>query len=209
MCWLSWKVNKTLMASIVKANYRTASSGGLTAVLGSISYYAYRRDQDGQRVEREGFSRDTDGLNTVAMRDVIRQTEGDYYYRLVLSPGAEQETEVDLQTWTRDSLLTLEKEHGEFPYVAIEHRDQTDYAHVHIVLVVNQKFDKEDLQSLRDYSTELFEPRQQVYEVSRELPERHTEREVVDYSEGYVTPYHEDPEAAERLKRSRDRLFSR
>jgi hypothetical protein len=197
------------MASIVKANYRSATLGGLTAVLGSISYYTHRRDRDGHRVEREGFSRDGDDLDTAAMRDVIHQAEGDYYYRLVLSPGVERDTEVDLQTWTRDSLLALEKEHGEFPYVAIEHRDQTDFAHVHVILVLSKKLDKEDLQSLRDYSTEIFEPRLQVYEVSRDLPTRQSEREVVDYSEGYVTPYHDDPEAAERLKRTRDRSLSR
>jgi hypothetical protein len=197
------------MASIVKANYRNAASGGLTAVLGSISYYAHRRDRDGQQIERNGFSRDGDELETAAMRDVIRQAEGDYYYRLVLSPGVGRDTEVDLQTWTRDSLLALEKEHGEFPYVAIEHRDQTDFAHVHVVLVLEKKLDREDLQNLRDYSTEIFEPRFQVYEVSRDLPQRHLEKETVDYSEGYVTPYHDDPEAAERLRRSRDRSLSR
>jgi hypothetical protein len=197
------------MASVVRVNYRTAASGGLTAVLGSISYYTHRRDRDGQLVSRDGFSRDETGLDTVAMRDAIRQAEGDYYYRIVLSPGVERETEVDLQTWTRDSLLALEKEHGEFPYVAIEHRDQTDFAHVHVVLVLSQKLDKSDLQNLRDYSSDIFEPRLQVYEVSKDVPERHIEKNMVDYSEGYVTPYHDDPGALERLRRNRDKLLYR
>jgi hypothetical protein len=198
------------MASVVRANYRTATSGGLTVVLGSISYYAHRRDRDGQQVSREGFSRDATGLDTVAMRDVIRQAEGDYYYRLLLSPGANQDTNVDLQTWTRDSLLALEKEHGEFSYVAIEHRDQTDYAHVHVVMVLDKKLSKEDLENLREYSAEIFEPRREVVEPSREMLERHQpEREVDGYLEAYITSYHDDPEAIERLRRNKDKSLYR
>jgi hypothetical protein len=198
------------MASVVRANYRTAAFEGLTVVLGSISYYAHHRDRDGQLVSREGFSRDATGLDAVTMRDVIRQAEGDYYYRILLSPGADQGTNVDLQTWTRDSLLALEKEYGEFPYVAIEHRDQTDYAHVHVVMVLDKRLDKEDLENLRAYSTEIFEPRREVVEPSREILERHEpQREIDGYLDAYITSYHDDPEAIERLRRSKDKSLYR
>jgi hypothetical protein len=140
----------------------------------------------------------------------VTQQEGDYYYRLLLSPGANQDTNVDLQTWTRDSLLALEKEHGEFSYVAIEHRDQTDYAHVHVVMVLDKKLSKEDLENLREYSAEIFEPRREVVEPSREMLERHQpEREVDGYLEAYITSYHDDPEAIERLRRNKDKSLYR
>lgn len=198
------------MASIVRANYRTAASGGLTVVLGSISYYTHRRDRDGQQVSREGFSRDATGLDTVTMRDVIRQAEGDHYYRILLSPGANQDTNVDLQTWTRDSLLSLEKEYGEFPYIAIEHRDQTDHAHVHVVMVLDKKLSKEDLEILREYSAEIFEPRREIVEPSREMLERHEpQRELDGYLDAYITSYHDDPEAIERLRRNKGKSLYR
>jgi hypothetical protein len=198
------------MASIIRANYRTAASGGLTVVLGSISYYAHRRDRDGQQMSRDGFSRDATGLDAVAMRDAIRQAEGDYYYRVLLSPGAAQDTNVNLQTWTRDSLLALEKEHGEFTYVAIEHRDQTDYAHVHVVMVLDKKLEKEDLEDLREYSAEIFETRREVVEPSREMLERHEpQREADGYLDAYITSYHDDPEAIERLRRNKDKSLYR
>jgi hypothetical protein len=197
------------MASIVRANYRTAASGGLTVVLGSISYYAHRRDRDGQQVSRDGFSRDETGLDAVTMRDAIRQAQGDYYYRILLSAGADQDTNVDLQTWTRDSLLALEKEHGEFPYIAIEHRDQTDYAHVHVVIVLDKKLDKEDLDNLRAYSAEIFEPRREVVEPSRELERHEPQKELDGYLDAYITSYHDDPEATERLRRNKDKSLYR
>jgi hypothetical protein len=190
------------MLSIVKANYRHASAGGCAMTVKAVNYYAHRRDREGNLVSRDGFSRDEEGLDVAAMRDAIRQADGDYYYRVVLSPGDHKDTQVDLKDWTRDSLLALEKDYGEFTYVAIEHRDQTNHAHVHVIVVLDKKLSKDDLENLRDTSTTLYEQRRDWLEPYKDTPQRdYAEHEVIDYSDGYVTPYNDEPERMKQHKR--------
>lgn len=201
------------MATIVKTNYRHAQSGGLQAALGSIIYYSNRRDRDGERVSRSGFSRDEDGLDVAAMSALIQGGEGQLYYRMVLSPGAERDTDVSLKDWTRDMMLELEQKYSDFPYVAIEHRDQTDYAHVHVVMVLDKKLDREDLDKLRDVGSELYDMRREWYEPSltqtRE-PEKHIAKEYIEYSEGYIASYHDEPEEPSRyIKRDKNKSLDR
>jgi hypothetical protein len=201
------------MATIVKLNYQTAERGGQKSALGSINYYAHRRDVDGQFVSRMGFSREQDELDTQAMRDLIQQRDGAYYYRVVLSPGTQHDTEVDLKDWTRDVLLELEGKHGEFPYVAIEHRDQTDYAHVHVVMVLDQKLNRAELDGLRDAGTAIYEVRKEWYEpsqartrdVDRDLP-----REATTNNEAFITGYSDEPDDhTRRLRRNKSQSLDR
>jgi hypothetical protein len=201
------------MTTIVKTNYRHADRGGLKAAVGSIYYYAHRRDREGQIVERSGFNRNQDGLNTQEMQNLIQQGEGQYFYRMVLSPSAEKDSDVDLQDWTRDVLLELEGKYGNFPYVAIEHRDQTDYAHVHIVMVLDKKLDKDDLENLRDIGSELNDIQREWYQPSlsqaRE-PEKHQSREIIAYSEGFIAGYHDEPEESVKYqKRDKSKSLDR
>jgi hypothetical protein len=192
------------MATIVKVNYLSAERGGQKSAMGSVNYYAHRKDIDGQHVSRMGFSRDEDILDPQQMRDVIQQSDGSYYYRMVLSPGAEHDTAVSLKDWTRDVMLELEARHGEFPYVAIEHRDQTDYAHVHVVMVLEQKLSRTELDQLRETGTTLHEQRREWYEPttdrSRES-EQHLLHESVTYSEGFIAGYNDDPDEPIRTPR--------
>ena len=191
------------MATVIKANYRHASSGGEAKVLSSLKYYVHRRDRDGQQISRSGFSREGDELDTPAMRDLIRGAEGPYYYRMVLSPGTTPDMQVDLQAWTRDTLLELEKDHGEFPYVAIEHRDQTNHPHVHVILVLDKKLIREQFLSLREVGTELFELRREWYEPSRDHSvelELQLSRDI-DYSETFIAAYTADLENVVKQKR--------
>jgi hypothetical protein len=192
------------MATIVKTNYCHADRGGLKAAVGSVYYYAHRRDREGQVVERFGFSREQEGLNAQQMSELIQQGDGQYFYRMVLSPGAEKDSDVDLREWTRDTLLELEEKYDEFPYVAIEHRDQTDHAHVHVVAVLDKKLDRDDLESLRDVGSELYDMQREWYEPSlsqaRE-PEKHQSREMIAYSEGFIAGYQDEPE--ESIKQQR------
>lgn len=201
------------MAIIVKTNYCHADRGGLKAAVGSVSYYAHRRDREGQVVERFGFSRELEGLNTQQMSELIQQGDGQYFYRMVLSPGAEKDSDVDLREWTRDVLLELEGKYGDFPYVAIEHRDQTDYAHVHVVAVLDKKLDRDDLENLREVGGELHDRQREWYEPSsshsRE-PEQHLSREMISYSEGYVAGYHDEPEdSIKQLRRDKSKSLDR
>lgn len=201
------------MATIVKLNYQSTDRGGQKSAVGSVNYYAHRRDMDGQVASRTGFSRDSDNLDTQAMRDLIQQSDGTYYYRMVLSPGAEHDTDVNLKNWTRDVLLELEGKHGEFPYVAIEHRDQTDYAHVHVVMVLDRKLDRADLDKLRDAGTTLYEQRRDWYEPSQSPTsdvEKDVTKEPVAYDETFIAGYNDEPDDhTRRLRRNQNKSLDR
>jgi hypothetical protein len=199
------------MATIIKLNYQTEQQGGQKSALGSISYYAHRRDMDGQQVSRMGFSRDRDDLTTQEMRDVIEKGGGDYYYRMVLSPGTEKDTSLDLKDWTRDLMLELEGKHGEFPYVAIEHRDQTDHAHVHIVMVLDQKLTRAELNQMREAGTMMHELRRDWYEPSQVRDaDRFVAREPVAYSETSIAGYSDEPDdQLQRLHKHKSKSLDR
>lgn len=199
------------MATIVKLNYRTAQQGGQTSALGSINYYAHRKDIDGQQTIRTGFSRDHDELDTQTMKDLIEKSSGAYYYRMVLSPGAEHDTSLDLKDWTRDLMLELEGKHGEFPYVAIEHRDQTDHAHVHVVMVLDQKLTRADLDQLRDAGTELYELRRDWYEPNQERDtDKQVSREAIPQNEAFIGGYNDEPDdQTRRLRRDKNKSLDR
>jgi hypothetical protein len=199
------------MATIVKTNYATAWQGGRTRASAAINYYAHRDNVDGQRVNRMGFSRDLEGLDTQAMKDVIEKTDGNYYYRMVLSPGAAHDTELDLKDWTRDLMLELEDKHGNFPYVAIEHRDQTDYAHVHVVMVLQQKLTQQELDHLRDAGTALCELRREIYEPSQtKIADKHLEQEPITMSETFIAGYSDEPDdQMQRLRKDKSKSLDR
>lgn len=164
--------------AVVKANYRRVQSGRFRAAARAIAYYARRRDREGQLAERQGFSRDHSDLDVQAMRAEIDRAEGAYLYRMVLAPGAPSETHVDLRDWTRDTLLELERDRGEFPYVAVEHRDQTEHAHVHVVMVLDEKLTREDFARLREAGSDLFQLRRSWYALSQD-PTLELERKAV------------------------------
>lgn len=190
------------MATIIKANYGSAQQNVWQKALTAINYYVHRDNADGQRVSRTGFSRDHDDLDVQTMRDLIGGSDGRYYYRMILSPGAPHDTDVNLKDWTRDLMLELEGKHGDFPYVAIEHRDQTDHAHVHLVIVLDQKLSRAELDQLRDTGTSLYESRRDWYEPSylREA-DKHVSREPIAYSEAFIAGYSDESE--DQMRRSR------
>lgn len=201
------------MATVVKINYRTSEQNGQKSVMSSVTYYAHRRDTQGQQVSRNGFSRDQDDLDLQAMKAVIENADGTYYYRVVLSPGAPRDSDVDLKEWTRDLMLELEGKHGDFPYVAIEHRDQTDYAHVHLVMVLDQKLTRVELDQLRDAGTELYELRRDWYEPSHSQAreaDKDWPREPVTYSEAFIAGYSDEPDdQVRRLRRDKGKSLDR
>jgi hypothetical protein len=199
------------VATIIKANYGSSEQNGRQKALTAINYYVHRHNADGQYVNRTGFSRDHDDLDLQTMKDLIGGSNGGYYYRMILSPGALQDTDVNLKDWTRDLMLELEGKHGEFPYVAIEHRDQTDHAHVHLVMVLDQKLSRAELDQLRDTGTSLYESRRDWYEpsYSREA-DKQVSREPIAHSEAFIAGYSDEPDdQVHRLRKNRSQSLDR
>lgn len=140
--------------AVVKASYFRGGAGSAAKLNGSVRYAATRSGDEGQ--ERTAFSRDEDTLGRAEATETLEEAEGSYYYRVVLNSGEGQEVEADLKEWTRDTMGALAERHGAVAWVAYEHRDHSEHAHVHVVAATDKKLDKEDLQNLREAATESW-----------------------------------------------------
>lgn len=140
--------------AIVKVSYFRGGAGAGARLRGSVRYAATRPGSDAQ--ERPAFSRDENTLNRAEAIKVLGETESGYCYRMVLNSGEGQDAQVDLKAWTRDTVGALSEDHGAVTWIAYEHRDHSDHAHVHVVAVTERTLDKEDLQKLRDAASESW-----------------------------------------------------
>lgn len=140
--------------AVVKANY-TQGAGAGAALRGSVRYAATRPGE--REGERDAFSRDADALDRAEATAVFEDAEGRYVYRLVLNSGEGREVEADLKAWTRDTMGALAERHGAVAWVAYEHRDHSEHAHVHVLAATERKLDKADLERLREAASESWE----------------------------------------------------
>ena len=108
---------------MVKVNYVKMSAGGKAAAGKSADYYAHRPDKEGGREYRPGFDAENEEMPKNEVYERIEQGEGDYTYRIVLSPGQQMEAE-ELREWVRDVMEPVEEQGGE--WVGFVHDDHTD-----------------------------------------------------------------------------------
>ncbi|WP_047866614.1 relaxase/mobilization nuclease domain-containing protein [Rubrobacter aplysinae] len=138
--------------AIVKVNYVAMSAGGRAAAGASADYYAHRPDSDGEREYRPGFDVETEELDKNEVYSRIEQGEGDYVYRIILSPGEEEMDAADVREWARDVMEPVEEAGGE--WVGFVHDDQTDHPHAHVIAFTDEKLDRGDLAEMREIGTE-------------------------------------------------------
>lgn len=127
------------------------SAGGKAAAGASADYYAHRPDQDGGREYRPGFDAENEEMPKNEVYERIEQGEGNYAYRVVLSPGQQMEAE-DLREWARDVMEPVEEQGGE--WVGFVHDDHTEHPHAHIIAYTDEKLDRGDLNEMREIGTE-------------------------------------------------------
>lgn len=137
--------------AVVRANYLKATPQNKAKISGSVRYYATR-----EGLEREGFSRDQEGLSKEQISEALEQGKGDYYYRLTLNPGAGDQEQTNLKEWTRDVMGGLAERQGDVSWYAFEHTEQSEHDHVHVVAIVDNKLSKDDLETLRDTANERW-----------------------------------------------------
>ena len=147
--------------AVVKVNYTRSA----TNALGSARYYATRANLEGSREARPGFSKETDAVGREEAKTLLGQ--GEYYYRMVLSPGAARDTLGDTKAWTREVLGELAARQGQsLTWLAYEHAGaagHSEHAHVHVILVTDHKLNRDDLADLRVTASQSWE-RHMTYE---------------------------------------------
>ena len=93
-----------------------------------------------------------------AYRMIDEAEKRSYFYRLVLNFDAEKEDtrkDVYIQTITENTMLGVESRLGkQIAWVAATHADHTPLRHVHILAILPQKLQMQDLQAIRSIATE-------------------------------------------------------
>jgi hypothetical protein len=140
--------------TVVKANY-VPLGGGRSAVRASAGYYGHRPDRDGERHWRPGFDSEREGLGKEEVYGRVKEAEGEYAYRIVLSPGKEMEAD-EVRRWTREVMESVERGGGE--WVAFVHDDHTDHPHAHVIAFTDSKLAREDFAQMREEGDRSAEP---------------------------------------------------
>lgn len=175
--------------AVVKGHYvRTGNTKNIKA---SARYLTTRENERGEEMERPMFSNDSDELERKAYYERIEQADHEYAYayRLVVSPGTDQDAEdVDLKDYTRTVMEEVEKlQHGRVSYIAAEHAGDgahTDRAHAHVIMYSNDTLDEKDFAQLREHATRSFdEAREEGRSLDRDATIRDDTRALAELSE--------------------------
>lgn len=136
--------------TVVKANFkRSGGSSARSSLKKSADYYAHRPDADGLRAQRLAFGVDHDELGRDSVQAMIDDAQGEYAYRMVLSPGRDFDEE-GLIDWTRGVMRELEREHNA-EWAAYAHGSQTEHPHVHVIAFLDERLDRDDFKHLREH----------------------------------------------------------
>lgn len=132
--------------TVVKANYLRGGGAG-AAMRASARYYGHRPDGEGNRGYRAGFDAERDEIGKDEAYRQAEQGEGDYAYRIVLSPGEEMSRE-ELRDWSRDVMQKVEEAGGS--WMGFIHDDHTENAHAHVIAFTRERLEREDFSGMRE-----------------------------------------------------------
>lgn len=177
--------------AVFKASYSKGPSSG------SVKY-ALHRKQELDELKRDyaprtAFTAYETGLDTSKSLEQLSQHEQDgkgYTYRFVLNAGEGRDAPVDYQQWTRDTMQELESRlERPIPYVAVVHDDHTQHTHVHVIAHLDKTLRKDDLNYIRQATTELYaEQKQRYQELVNESPELPFEIRQQQQTETQIRP---------------------
>jgi hypothetical protein len=166
----------------------------------SAQYYGHRPDAEGARRYRTGFDGERDEIGKDEAYRHAERDEGDYAYRIVLSPGEDLSGE-ELKDWTRDVMQGVEEAGGS--WIGFVHDDHTDNAHAHVIAFTRERLERDDFAEMReegDRSASLrLEMREEMQQdpMQEELSARAEQRR-----EGVVWQErdHREPESPSRVR---------
>jgi len=128
----------------VKAKFST----GKGSAQGSVRYAVHRENETGEAQFRMIFDKLE---NSVDKEEAFKRFEEDksrYTYTIILNPGEKDARGIDMQQMTREVMSSLQDK-GVKNWVAVEHKDHTEYAHVHVIAKTGAKLTPQDFEKMR------------------------------------------------------------
>ncbi|SRR6266536_964443 len=158
--------------AIVKANYTRQGR----AAKASARYTQNRPGKDGARVVRTLFKADGKVEREEVYTMIDQAAKGSYFFRFVISPDPKSEDrdkDLSLRELTEKTLASLEARFRQpLQWVATIHADHAEHRHIHAIVIVPERLNKQDFQLLRGAaSEEALEQRRQLA-LAREQRER-------------------------------------
>jgi hypothetical protein len=185
---------------VVKANYvRSGSEMGAT-MRASAQYYGHRPDAEGVRRYRMGFDGERDEIGKDEAYRHAEQGEGDYAYRMVLSPGEDLSGE-ELKDWTRDVMQGVEEAGGS--WIGFVHDDHTDNAHAHVIAFTRERLERDDFAEMREEGDRSAELRLEMRAEMQQDPmqeELSTRTEQRREGAAWQERDHKEPESQSRVR---------
>lgn len=132
------------------------------AAKGAIRYAVHRENEEGKQQFRNLF----DKREEVSKEEAYERMDADkqrYTYTLILNPGERDSRGVDMQQVTRDVMGKLEERGLCREWVAVEHRDHTDFAHVHVIAKSDAKLTPQDFQEMRREEFSSYERQAEAF----------------------------------------------
>lgn len=146
---------------VVKAHYQR--TGNVKGIKASGRYYTTRENVRGESMQRETFSEDADSMTREELYQRLEQAdnEQEYHYRLVISPGTDDQAEgVDLREFTRALMDEIAHQQGrEVSWVGVEHGNETAHterAHVHAIVSTQRLIEGDELSGLRQQANMVW-----------------------------------------------------
>jgi len=145
--------------AVVRANYVKRGEGERPGAKANIQYIQQRTDRDKEKQTRILF--DNSGIlgRIEAFQMIDDAPKGSLFYRLKLSPDPKTEDtklDLDMQTLTRNTMQSLsDRLNIDIPWVAALHDDHSDVRHIHLLAVISQKLNRQDLTFLIQESTRI------------------------------------------------------
>jgi hypothetical protein len=144
--------------AIFKANYVKRGKTEKSLAKAAVRYIQHRRGKDGEKISRDLFN--ADGLmdRYEVYRTIDEAPKGSLFYRFVLSPDPKREDrnhDLDMREIAMRTMVTLEDRLGtSIRWVGAVHDDHAPHLHAHLVAIVPQRLNVEDLDALRARTTE-------------------------------------------------------
>jgi hypothetical protein len=196
------------MSTISKVNYTRAAVGGAkgmktarTKANASAGYYGDRPNELGEPEHRLAFTPEHDDLTLDQVKSEMREADGRYMYRVMLSPGENLEQH-ELRQWTREVML---EQHGVKSWHGWVH-ENTDHKHVHVIAWTQGK-----LERTLEYRRELTQELERGRDLEKSLEPR-LEQRLEPAQEHKLEPTKEpvqEPERDLRLEQAYERVLER
>jgi len=162
--------------AIVKVSY-TKSRKKIKA---SVRYIQHRPGKEGERLSRPLFGVDGPLSRDEAYNLIDQAAKGTTFFRVVISPDPRREDtdrDLNLREITEQTIVALSERLGQsIQYVGAIHDDHAPHRHVHVVVMIQGKLDRQDFRALRQAATGSALFQRQERDLARGIVRKSPER---------------------------------